>query len=260
MSPFLTSYQNRSDFTDKFDNTSFEQEDEGMAVGNGIESDEYTMPEEDIAADDDSDYDDDYEYDTDGGVIDGISRKTVINIFDWLDVFFKAIVIVVLLFTVVFKIATIDGESMENTLFENEKVLISNLFYEPEQGDVVVVSRNYKNEYNALDRKYQPIIKRVIAVEGQTVDIDFVTGVVTVDGKKLDESYVKTPTNLSYDIKFPITVEKDHVFLLGDNRNSSLDSRSSEIGESGTGQVNKRYILGKAIFRIFPINKASRIK
>lgn len=149
---------------------------------------------------------------------------------------------------------------MENTLYENEKILISNLFYEPKQGDIVVVSRNYKNEYNALEREYQPIIKRVIAVEGQTVDIDFVTGVVYVDGKQLEETYVKTPTNLSYDIQFPITVEKDHVFLLGDNRNNSLDSRSSEIGESSTGQVNKRYILGKAICRIFPINKAGKVK
>lgn len=179
----------------------------------------------------------------------------VINLFDWLDVFVKAMIVVVILFTAVFKIATIDGDSMQNTVFHGEKVIISNVFYSPKQGDIVVVSRNYKNSADCYERNSAPIIKRVIATEGQTVDIDFEEGIVYVDGKALDEPYTKTPTNLSYDIDFPITVKKDCVFLLGDNRNDSLDSRSSRIGAEGTGQVDKRYILGKVLTRIYPLNK-----
>lgn len=179
----------------------------------------------------------------------------VADLFDWLDVFVKAIIVVVILFTAVFKIATIDGDSMQNTVFEGEKVIISNLFYTPKQGDIVVVSRNYKNSADCYDRSSAPIIKRIIATEGQTVDIDFEKGIVYVDGKALDEPYTKTATNLHYDVEFPITVQKNCVFLLGDNRNDSLDSRASWIGANGTGQVDKRYILGKVLTRIYPLNK-----
>ena len=184
-------------------------------------------------------------------------KKTtfVADLFDWFDVFVKAIIVVVILFTAVFKIATIDGESMENTVFHGEKVVISNFLYEPKQGDIVVVSRNYKNSADCYERSSEPIIKRVIATEGQTVDINFETGVVYVDGKALKEPYTKTPTNLNYDVKFPITVEENCIFLLGDNRNASLDSRSSTIGADGTGQVDKRYVLGKVLTRIYPLNK-----
>ena len=103
-----------------------------------------------------------------------------------------------------------------------------------------------------------PIIKRVIATEGQTVDIDFENGVVFVDGKRLIEPYTRTPTNLSYDVKFPITVKKNCVFVMGDNRNDSLDSRSSSIGDGG--MLDKRYILGKALIRIFPFDKFGKIE
>lgn len=179
----------------------------------------------------------------------------VTDLFDWLDVFVKAMIVVVILFTAVFKIATIDGESMENTVFHGEKVIISNVFYTPKQGDIVVVSRNYKNSADCYERSSAPIIKRVIATEGQTVDIDFEKGIVYVDGKALDEPYTKTATTLHYDVEFPITVQNNCVFLLGDNRNDSLDSRASWIGANGTGQVDKRYILGKVLTRIYPLNK-----
>ncbi len=179
----------------------------------------------------------------------------IIDLFDWLDVFVKAIVVVAIIFTAVFKIATIDGDSMQNTVFEGERVVISNLFYTPKQGDIVVVSRNYKNSADCYERRSEPIIKRIIATEGQTVDIDFEEGIVYVDGKALKEPYTKTPTNLSYDVKFPITVQENCVFVLGDNRNDSLDSRSSSIGADGTGQIDKRYILGEVLTRIYPLNK-----
>ena len=93
----------------------------------------------------------------------------------------------------------------------------------------------------------EPIIKRVIAPEGQTVDIDFVEGIVYVDGVALDEPYTNTPTTLFEGVSFPLTVEDGCIFVLGDNRNDSLDSRSREIG-----QIDKREILGKAIFLAIP--------
>ena len=96
-------------------------------------------------------------------------------------------------------------------------------------------------------REGEPIVKRVIATEGQTVDIDFLAGVVYVDGVALEEDYTYTPTNLSEGTAFPLTVEEGHVFLMGDNRNRSQDSRSTEIG-----QVDCREIMGKAIFLVFP--------
>ncbi|MBR6548641.1 MAG: signal peptidase I, partial [Clostridia bacterium] len=103
-----------------------------------------------------------------------------------------------------------------------------------------------------------PIIKRVIATEGQIVDIDFETGVVYVDGVALDESYVKTPTNVKFDINFPVSVPEDCVFVLGDNRNNSTDSRSSLIGDHG--MIDKRYILGKVVLRVLPFDKFGRVE
>ena len=175
------------------------------------------------------------------------------EIFDWLEILVHAILVVVLCFSFLFRIATINGPSMENTIHEGERVMISNLFYTPKNGDIVVISRNKNNNiYEETDENTR-IIKRIIATEGQTVNIDFEKGVVYVDGVELDEPYVKTPTNRDFDIEFPVTVDEGCVFVLGDNRNDSLDSRSSSIGEYG--MVDTRYILGKAVFRIFPFDK-----
>ncbi len=188
------------------------------------------------------------------------SQKTAsakYDLFDWLEVIVSAIIAVVILFTFIFRVATIEGDSMQNTLFDGEKVIISNLFYEPEVGDIVVISRNKENSLDYFENDFfhsnLPIIKRVIATEGQTVDIDFDAGKVYVDGKMVDDSYTKDgSTKLRYDdgISFPLVVNKGCIFVLGDNRNDSLDSRSSQIG-----QVDIRYVLGKAIFRILPFNK-----
>lgn len=174
-------------------------------------------------------------------------------VFDWLEVLVHAIIVVIICFSFLFRVATIDGESMENTLFEGEKVIISNLFYEPKAGDIVVISRNKENSVFTIDSSNTPIIKRIIALEGQTVDIDFDEGIVYVDGIALDEPYTKTPTNEKYEVDFPVTVDEGCVFVLGDNRNESLDSRSSQIGEYG--MIDTRYILGHAIFRILPFDK-----
>ncbi|MBR0466013.1 MAG: signal peptidase I [Clostridia bacterium] len=182
------------------------------------------------------------------------SEKVKREILDWLRIFAMVIVVIVFIFTFVFKPATIEGSSMESTLFENQKVIITNLFYTPKYGDVVVISRNIENSFeNSASKSNLPIIKRVIATEYQTVDIDFEKGIVYVDGVALDEPYVNTPTNLKYDIDFPVMVEKGCVFVLGDNRNVSLDSRSSQIGNNG--MVDTRYILGRVICRVFPLNE-----
>lgn len=179
-------------------------------------------------------------------------------VFDWLEVLVHAIIAVIICFSFLFRIATIDGPSMENTLQDGERVIITNLFYTPKVGDIVVISRNKENSVYTMSDDNTPIIKRIIATEGQTVDIDFEEGIVYVDGIALDEPYTKTPTNLKYDgIEFPVTVDEGCVFVLGDNRNESLDSRSPRIGEYG--MIDTRYILGHAIYRVFPLDKIGKI-
>ena len=178
-------------------------------------------------------------------------------IFDWLEVLVHAIIAVVICFSFFFRIATIDGPSMENTLLNGERVIISNLFYEPKVGDIVVISRNKENSVFTMNESNTPIIKRIIATEGQTVDIDFEQGVVYVDGIALDEPYTKTPTNRKWDIEFPVTVDEGCIFVLGDNRNDSLDSRDARIGEYG--MIDTRYILGHAVYRIFPLDKIGKL-
>lgn len=186
------------------------------------------------------------------------SESVKVFVFDWLDVLVHAIVAVVICFSFFFRIATIDGPSMRDTLQDGEKVIITNLFYEPKVGDIVVISRNKENSvFTEKTNDNTPIIKRIIATEGQEVNINFVTGIVSVDGVQLDEPYTLTPTNRSFDVKFPLIVDEGCVFVLGDNRNDSKDSRSSEIGNDG--MVDTRYILGHAIYRVFPFDKIGKI-
>ena len=128
------------------------------------------------------------------------------ELFEWLDVLATAIIAVVIIFSLIFRVATIDGDSMQNTLFTGDKVIISNLAYTPEQGDIVVISRNIENTVEDVKTGQVPIIKRVIAVGGQTVDIDFERGVVYVDGVELEEDYTKTPTNNKDGVEFPLYV------------------------------------------------------
>lgn len=175
-------------------------------------------------------------------------------IFDWLEVLVHAIIVVVICFSFLFRIATIDGPSMENTLHDGERVIISNLFYEPKAGDIVVISRNKENSVYTMNDSNTPIIKRIIATEGQTVDIDFEEGIVYVDGVALEEEYTKAPTTRKWNVEFPVTVDEGCVFVLGDNRNDSLDSRDLSIG-----MVDTRYILGHAVYRVFPFNRIGKI-
>ena len=152
------------------------------------------------------------------------------------------LVAVLLLFMLVFRVIVVSGPSMMETLQNGDCIiLLSSVFYrQPQYGDIVVVSKEtYKDG--------EPIIKRVIATEGQEVNIDFYKGVVSVDGIALDEPYVNTPTNEFEGVEFPLTVPTGCVFVLGDNRNLSKDSRSPEIG-----MIDKREILGKALVIALP--------
>ncbi len=151
-------------------------------------------------------------------------------------VLLSAALIILIIFTFFARMAGVVGSSMEPTLHNGNWVILSQVGaeYTPEYGDIVVVSQP-----NGLD---EVIIKRVIATGGQTVDIDFDTGVVYVDGQALSEPYTAAPTYLNFNdgVTFPLTVPEGYVFVMGDNRNDSTDSRSSLIG-----CIRNEYILGK---------------
>lgn len=168
----------------------------------------------------------------------GWRKTTVLYLHDWLFL----LIGIFLLFLLVFRVIVVSGDSMFSTLWDGDYLLLlSNVFYhQPEQGDIVVISKDSFDDG-------EPIIKRVIATEGQTVDIDFESGAVYVDGQVLTEPYIYTPTTTPRGMEFPLTVEENCIFVLGDNRAVSLDSRAPEIG-----QVDRREILGKALYRMIP--------
>ena len=152
------------------------------------------------------------------------------------------LVAILLVFLLLLRVVVVSGPSMNATLVHGDYLLlINNVFYQnPKQGDIIVAAQS---SYHGGE----PIIKRVIATEGQWVNIDFETGVVYVNGTALDEPYTNTPTNLYEGVDFPLMVDEGCIFVLGDNRNASKDSRSPEIG-----QIDKREILGKAVFLFLP--------
>lgn len=167
--------------------------------------------------------------------------KMQLNVYDFVSIIMAAFIIITLIFTFAFRLVGVKGQSMENTLYENDW-LITMQKSEYKCGDIVVITEpNYFNE---------PLIKRVIAVGGQTVDIDYSTSTVYVDGKAINEPYIKEKFILQNadDISFPYTVPEGKLFCMGDNRNHSTDSRSTLIG----GAVDERYILGKAVVRVLP--------
>ena len=171
------------------------------------------------------------------------------ELFDWLETFAFAFCFVILVFTFLSRVVTVDGSSMYPTLKNRDRLIISNLFYTPKTGDIVVINTDYQKE---------PLIKRVIASEGQTVDIDFETWTVTVDGEVLKEDYVNFIENEKMlnlgSVTYPHKVSEGHIFVMGDNRNASLDGRSPLIGE-----IKNENVLGRVLLRLFPLDKFGKV-
>ena len=162
------------------------------------------------------------------------------EIFDWLQSIIFAIIACVLLFMFVARVVTVDGGSMNPTLIHGDRLIVSNLDKTYEQGDVVV--------FVAPEFMDEPLIKRIIATEGQLVEINFDKGIVKVNEEELYEPYIAELTTDEQDYDGPFEVPEGCVFVMGDNRNHSTDSRTEEIG-----CVDTRYILGKAYFTMFPV-------
>lgn len=168
---------------------------------------------------------------------------------DWLDAMVVTIFCIVLIFTFAFRMVGVEGDSMLQTLQSKDKVILSNLFYTPEKGDIVVISRT--NQLQSNGESLEPLIKRVIALEGDRVDLR--DGKVYVNDEQIDEPYLEeyqvTEPRGYNGITFPVEVPEGCVFVLGDNREISKDSRSADVG-----MVDSHYILGKAVARVWPLS------
>lgn len=178
----------------------------------------------------------------------GLGKGTK-SCYEWMEAIIPALILIMVFFTFVIRSITVSGPSMIPTLEDQYKVWVSCIGYTPHQGDVVVVD----GAGTALN---EVIVKRVIATEGQTVDIDFMNGIVYVDGEPLDESaYIENGiTRNQYDVEFPQTVPAGHVFVLGDNRPVSMDSRDSMVG-----MIDQRYIIGKVQLVYQPFSEFGRV-
>ena len=164
------------------------------------------------------------------------------DLYEWVQSLVGSVLVVVAIFTFVIRMMGVDGHSMLNTLQHGDRLLVVNsmLYHDYKYGDIVILRKN-----GVFDDG--PIVKRVIAVEGQTVDIDFAEGIVYVDGEALEEDYIREPTYTAEGTEFPLTVPEGSIFVMGDNRNGSSDSRDYRLGT-----VDTRYVIGKAAFLIFP--------
>jgi signal peptidase I len=163
------------------------------------------------------------------------------DLYEWVQALVCSVLAVVVIFTFVIRLIGVDGHSMVPTLQDGDRLLVLNsmLYNDYKYGDVVVLRKDTFLE--------EPIVKRVIATEGQTVDIDFATGSVYVDGQLLHEDYINELTLREEGTEFPLTVPEGSIFVMGDNRNHSSDSRDVNLGT-----VDARYVIGRAVFLAYP--------
>ena len=166
-----------------------------------------------------------------------------LDLYFWLQALVMALVSLILVFTFVGRIIGVDGQSMVPTLHHRDMLLLQSVGYTPEQGDVVVLTKEFATVT-------QPIVKRVIATGGQTVDIDYATGIVTVDGVALDEPYISEKALGECDMEFPYQVPENCYFMMGDHRETSIDSRSSVIGCIAEDQM-----VGRIFCKFWPLSE-----
>lgn len=170
-----------------------------------------------------------------------------------------SIFVVILIFTFLCRPVTVEGSSMNPTLLNADKLIMTTFLYTPKQGDIVVVENDESHYYRAGDtselitgeglEKGKRLIKRVIATGGQTINIDFDNGIVYVDGKALSENYIKAPTKYNNGaFTYPVEVPEGYIFVMGDNRNNSTDSRDPHVGF-----VKNEDVLGRAVLRFYPL-------
>lgn len=183
------------------------------------------------------------------------------ELFDWVESTLFGVIGVMLVFTFLVRVTTVDGDSMLPTLQNENRLLISDLAYTPDYGDIVILQANGLINDNGEYGK--PIVKRVIGLPGDTIDISFTEGIVYRNGEPLairytdagktiyEESYtINSLTTEREDFREAVTIPEGQVFVMGDNRNNSTDSRSARVG-----LVNQNYIVGRAIFRITPFSE-----
>ena len=171
-----------------------------------------------------------------------------VDLYEWIQSLMTALVICMAIFIFIIRVIDVSGSSMFPTLHDGDKMLVSNLFYTPHAGDVVVFKTDRYDPERAL-------VKRVIATEGQEISIDFDRGIVYIDGLPVEEDYIAELTKTKLDFIGPQTVPEGGMFVMGDNRNASTDSRKKEIG-----MVDQRMLLGRAYYVIFPLSDTGWIR
>ena len=169
-------------------------------------------------------------------------QQTRLDLYDWIQSLMVALVICIAIFIFAIRVVDVSGSSMWPTLVDGDKMLVPNLFFTPQRGDIVVFKTDNYDPDKAL-------VKRVIATEGQEVSIDFERGVVYIDGSPVEEDYIAELTTTKLDFIGPQTVPEGCLFVMGDNRNASTDSRKKEIG-----MVDTRMVLGRAYYVVFPLS------
>ena len=199
------------------------------------------------------------------------------EVWEWIYTIAIALIIAFGIKTFLFDIVRVDGPSMNPTLIHNDRLIVTKLGYEPDYGDIVILDSTYsdRQEYykeyeeengklnfiektidyfklpNNLKRRFY--VKRVIAMEGDTVDL--MNGDVFVNGEVLEEEYFDGETFITdFAVEYPFTVSEGHVFVMGDNRSNSKDSRSSDLGE-----VPVEALMGKAQIRVWPIASFGKV-